>query len=135
MISGILNSNFGKSEVRRKIGFFSSPHLIEVRERIRIDGVPISREMFTKYFFEVWEMLEATSCKDGSKRNKIAENVDETCAWDKPGYFRYLTLMALHVFKQEKVDVLILEVGVGGRYDATNIVEQPMVTAITSLGI
>lgn len=72
---------------------------------------------------------------------------------EKPAYFRYLTLMAFHVFLQEKVhlrpertfapanprsqqvDATILEVGVGGTYDTTNIVPQPIVAGVSSLGI
>jgi folylpolyglutamate synthase len=49
-------------------------------------------------------------------------------------YFRFLTLLAFHVFLQEEMDVMILEVGVGGEYDATNVVEQPVVCGITPLG-
>lgn len=52
-----------------------------------------------------------------------------------PGYFRFVTLMALHVFLDKKVDATILEVGVGGTYDSTNIVPNPVVTGITTLGI
>ena len=54
---------------------------------------------------------------------------------EKPAYFRYLTAMAFHVFMQEKVDATILEVGIGGRYDSTNIVPQPITTGISALGI
>ena len=52
-----------------------------------------------------------------------------------PGYFKFLTLMAFHVFLDKKVDATILEVGVGGTYDSTNIVPHPIVTGITALGI
>lgn len=52
-----------------------------------------------------------------------------------PGYFRYLTLMAFHVFKDLKVDATILEVGIGGGGDSTNVVPKPVVTGITSLGM
>jgi folylpolyglutamate synthase len=52
-----------------------------------------------------------------------------------PGYFRFITLMAFHVFWECKVDATILEVGVGGTYDSTNIVPKPVVTGITALGI
>jgi folylpolyglutamate synthase len=99
MISSII------SQKGRKVGLFTSPHLLQVRERIRIDGHPISQELFALYFFEVWDRLEATSSgASGSKRNDIASRVGvDSCAWDKPGYFRYLTLMALHVFKREEV--------------------------------
>jgi len=52
-----------------------------------------------------------------------------------PTYFRFLTLMAFHVFMSEKVDAAVLEVGIGGSYDATNVIERPAVTGITSIGI
>lgn len=52
-----------------------------------------------------------------------------------PGYFRYLTLMAFHAFKDLKVDATILEVGIGGGGDSTNVVPKPVVTGITTLGM
>lgn len=52
-----------------------------------------------------------------------------------PGYFRYLTLMAFHAFKDLKVDATILEVGIGGAGDSTNVVPKPIVTGITALGM
>ncbi|KAI8057860.1 Mur ligase [Syncephalis plumigaleata] len=107
-----------------RVGLFTSPHLIEVRERIRINGRPLSRDQFSKYFYECWDRLE-------SNEHTI---VDERFA-SKPTYFRYLTLMAIHTFLQEKVDVAIMEVGVGGAYDSTNAIPQPVVCGITSLGL
>lgn len=53
----------------------------------------------------------------------------------KPGYFRFMTLLAFHVFLQKKVNATILEVGVGGTYDSTNLVPTPVVTGITALGL
>jgi folylpolyglutamate synthase len=53
----------------------------------------------------------------------------------KPVYFRYLTLMSYHVFLQEGVDAAVYEVGIGGQYDSTNVVENPAVTGISTLGI
>ncbi|XP_069438428.1 folylpolyglutamate synthase, mitochondrial isoform X3 [Ovis canadensis] len=104
-----------------KTGFFSSPHLVQVRERIRINGQPISSELFTKHFWRLYHRLEET--KD-----------DSSCV-SMPGYFRFLTLMAFHVFLQEKVDLAVVEVGIGGAYDCTNIIRKPVVCGITSLGI
>ncbi|XP_004713349.1 folylpolyglutamate synthase, mitochondrial [Echinops telfairi] len=103
-----------------KTGFFSSPHLVQVRERIRINGQPISPELFTKHFWHLYHRLEET--KDGS------------CV-SMPAYFRFLTLMAFHVFLQEKVDLAVVEVGIGGAYDCTNIIRKPVVCGISSLGI
>jgi len=109
----------------RKTGLFISPHLIAVRERIRINSEPISEELFAKYFFDVWDRLE-----------KASGAVDEAVPQgSKPIYARYLTLMSWHVFLQEGIDVAVYETGIGGEFDATNIVEQPVASGITSLGI
>nr|XP_060613560.1 folylpolyglutamate synthase, mitochondrial [Anolis sagrei ordinatus] len=103
-----------------KTGFYSSPHLVQVRERIRINGQPISKELFSKYFWQVYNRLEETK--------------DSHCA-AMPAYFRFLTIMAFHVFLQEKVDLAVLEVGIGGAYDCTNIIRKPVVCGISALGI
>ncbi|XP_069799936.1 folylpolyglutamate synthase, mitochondrial isoform X2 [Dendropsophus ebraccatus] len=103
-----------------KTGFYSSPHLVQVRERIRINGQPISKELFSKYFWQVYNRLEETKS-------------DDMCSM--PAYFRFLTIMALHVFLQEKVDLAVLEVGIGGAYDCTNIIRKPIVCGVSSLGI
>lgn len=67
----------------------SSPHMVEVRERFRINGKPLPRNLFTDYFFTVFNRLEATKPSD-----------DEDAM---PGYVWFLTLMAYHVFLEEKV--------------------------------
>ena len=54
--------------------------------------------------------------------------------FEKPRYFRYLTLMSYHVFLSEGIDVAIYETGVGGEYDATNLVQHPIVTGISTIG-
>lgn len=106
-----------------RIGLYTSPHLVTVRERIQINSAPISEELFAKYLFEVWDALEASAMKEG---------LDPA---HKPTYFRFLTLMAYHVFMREGVDAAVIEVGVGGENDSTNVITQPAVTGITTLGI
>ncbi|BGP26619.1 Folylpolyglutamate synthetase [Rhodotorula toruloides] len=107
-----------------KVGLYTSPHMVAVRERIRINGEPIAENVFARYFWEVWDRLE--------QADKAAT---DAATPEKPAYFRYLTIMAMHVFLSEKVDATILEVGVGGTYDSTNIVPQPITTGVTALGI
>ncbi|WRT64083.1 uncharacterized protein IL334_001011 [Kwoniella shivajii] len=106
-----------------KIGLYTSPHLCAVRERIRINGEPISEETFARYFFEVWEKLE-------SDPHTLTPQTPQF-----PIYFRLLTLLAFHVFLSESITATVLEVGIGGLYDSTNIVPKPIVTGITSLGL
>ncbi|EGG01471.1 uncharacterized protein MELLADRAFT_39127 [Melampsora larici-populina 98AG31] len=109
---------------KAKVGLFTSPHLVAVRERIRINGKPISEELFAKYFWEVWDRFE-----DGHGEPILPE------ISIRPAYFRYLTFMAYHTFLSERVDATVLEVGVGGLLDPTNLVPSPIVTGVTSLGL
>jgi len=109
-----------------KTGFFSSPHLVEVRERIRIDGEPLSRKKFTEYFWNTYEPLLRTS------QDETVANSDDL---DMPMYFKFLTIMAIHAFIEEKVDVAVVEVGIGGEYDATNVLPSPVVCGVSSLGL
>jgi folylpolyglutamate synthase len=122
-VNSILQKYHQSHGIPRKIGLYTSPHLVAVRERIRINSEPISEEQFTTYFFEVWYALESSAIREG---------LDPAL---KPSYFRFLTLMSFHVFLRENVEVAIYEVGVGGELDSTNIIEQPAVAGITSLGI
>ncbi|KAF1982571.1 putative tetrahydrofolylpolyglutamate synthase [Aulographum hederae CBS 113979] len=108
-----------------KVGLYTSPHLRSVRERIQINHEPISEDMFAKYFFEIWDRLE-----ESTKTKPIPSDHPQ-----KPVYFRYLTLMALHAYVNEGVNTAVMECGIGGEYDSTNILLSPTVAAVTSLGI
>jgi dihydrofolate synthase / folylpolyglutamate synthase len=92
----------------RRTGLFTSPHLAEPTERIQIDGVPLSAERFAGAFNRVHAAVERLVA-DG------AIDMHTT-------YFETVTAMALLVFAQEQVDIVVLEVGLGGRLDATNVV-------------
>ncbi|KAL4810980.1 Mur ligase [Aspergillus unguis] len=109
-----------------KVGLYTSPHLRFARERIRIDSEPLSEEQFARYFFEVWDRLDDAARAAGEDPSNLST---------KPQYFRYLTLMAFHTYISEGVDAAVIECGIGGEYDFTNVIEQPATTAITSLGI
>lgn len=102
-----------------RTGFFSSPHLVSVTERIRLDGVPINSSKFTNYFWKVY--------------NRLLDSREDPR--DLPAYFNFLTILAFDVFLREKVDVAIIEVGIGGKYDCTNAVRDTKTVGITSLGL
>ncbi|KAL8964914.1 MAG: hypothetical protein Q9197_006751, partial [Variospora fuerteventurae] len=123
-VSSIL-CQFLPTTLFNKIGLYTSPHLRFVRERIQINNEPLSEENFAKYFFEVWDRLEKSARARGEPTDKTS----------KPAYFRFLTLMAFHTYMSEGVDAAIIECGIGGEYDSTNILVHPRVTGITSLGI
>ncbi|XP_014505224.1 folylpolyglutamate synthase isoform X1 [Vigna radiata var. radiata] len=101
-----------------RTGLFTSPHLIDIRERFRLDGKEICEEKFLAYFWWCYDRL----------KEKTDENIP------MPTYFRFLALLGFKIFAAEQVDVAILEVGLGGKYDATNVVRAPVVCGITSLG-
>lgn len=98
-----------------------------MRERIKLDNEPISEEMFAKCFWEIWDRLESSQ--------PAAEQADARAIGGKPVYFHYLTLMALHCFLHEQAGTAVIECGIGGEYDTTNVLVKPSVTGITSLGI
>ncbi|XP_001355377.2 folylpolyglutamate synthase, mitochondrial [Drosophila pseudoobscura] len=100
-------------------GFFSSPHIVYTTERIRIDGLPLAKEKFTKQFWKVYKRLQ--------ERQEFE--------LDMPAYFKFLTILAFHVFIEERVDVAVLEVGIGGEHDCTNIVRNVRTVGIASLGL
>lgn len=110
----------------KKIGLYTSPHLKSVRERIQINNTPLSEEAFAKYFFDIWDRLEDAARKEGQ---------DPAAPGTKPVYFRFLTIMALHAYLHEGVDTAVIECGIGGEHDSTNIIVHPTVTGVTSLGI
>jgi len=91
-----------------KVGLYTSPHLISFCERIQINGVPIPEEAARQGLLELFE---------------IGKNLF---------FFEIATLLAFQYFRDQKVDVAIIEVGIGGLYDATNIVH-PLVSIITSV--
>ncbi|PSR94492.1 folylpolyglutamate synthase [Coniella lustricola] len=122
-----------------KVGTYTSPHLASVRERICLDGESISREKFVTYFYELWNKLSDAARQDG-----VVVGVDEANNGlgvdgpsTKPFYFRFLTLLAFHAFLREGVKSAVIECGIGGEYDSTNVLPADAVTAsvVTQLGI
>ncbi|KAL7762294.1 hypothetical protein ACKLNR_008829 [Fusarium oxysporum f. sp. zingiberi] len=113
------------------VGTYTSPHLVSPRERIAIQGEQVSQKLFAEAFFELWERLSEAAKKDGKSLT------ESEGPGSKPFFFRFMTLLAWHIFLREKVDSVVLECGIGGEYDATNVVPPEAVSAavITQLGI
>ena len=97
------------------VGLYTSPHILSYCERIKINSKNIEENDLTKLIFKIEKI---------SKENNI--QLTE---------FEILTAVAFLYFKKENVDVVILETGLGGRFDATNIVKKPILTIITSISI
>ena len=97
-------------EAGYKTGLYNSPHLIDFTERIKINGENCDKEF-------VYEFIQ--------KLRNIPEEI-------RPSFFEFTTVMAFEYFRQQKVDFAIIEVGLGGRLDSTNIIK-PLVSAITNV--
>jgi len=93
-----------------KVGLYTSPHLIDVRERISVSGRKISKSEFSQAVANV--------------KSKLKQPVT---------YFEFLTALAFLYFQRQKIDIAVLEVGLGGRLDATNVCT-PIVSVITNIG-
>lgn len=102
-----------------RVGMFTSPHLVKVNERISIDGQSISDEAF----------LEAYMAARQATQNVINEGGEH------PSFFEYMFLVGMAAFAKAEVEFVILETGLGGRLDATNIIEKPAVSVITSVSM
>lgn len=102
-----------------RVGLFTSPHLVKTNERFRINGEDISDEKFLEAFHRVYE-LSLKLVEEGSYH---------------PTYFEFLFLMGMLIFAEEKVQIVVLETGLGGRLDATNVVEHPLACVITSISL
>jgi dihydrofolate synthase/folylpolyglutamate synthase len=100
-------------------GLYTSPHLHTIRERIRLNGIPVSEDEFASLVEAVWPAMEAVSRQEEHSRVTL---------------FEYLTAMAFMHFKRAKAAFQVVEVGLGGRLDATNVVS-PQVCAVTSLSL
>ncbi len=103
-------------------GLFVSPHLVDVRERFRLKGQMISKEDFTEIFMKVLENVENFCIKSGD------------CVYH-PTFFEMLFFMGMLWFQEKGADYIILETGMGGRLDATNVIDHPLVTVITHIGL
>jgi dihydrofolate synthase/folylpolyglutamate synthase len=103
-----------------RVGLFTSPHLVRFNERIAVDGVPVD---------------------DAALAARI-EALRLACPWHDSGrederltYFEFATLLALQEFAHREVTVAVVEVGLGGRFDATNAIAAPAVTAVARIGL
>jgi dihydrofolate synthase/folylpolyglutamate synthase len=103
-----------------KTGLYTSPHLERVNERVRIGRTLISDDDFARHFFRVHDMAQ--------------ELVHESRLPQLPSFFEFLTTLAFVYFAEADVDIAVLEVGMGGRLDATNIVD-PLLCVVTDISL
>ncbi len=100
------------------VGTFTSPHLVDITERFLIDGEQVGDEVFLRAFDRLYRL-----CRE--KEDEIVH----------PSYFEFLFLIGMLIFQEKQVDTTVLEVGLGGRLDATNVIEAPSVCVIASISL
>ena len=96
-----------------RTGLFTSPHLVDMRERFRVDGEIVSKEAFLAAFEAARKAVSSMP--------------------DHPSYFEFIYLIGCLIFKNAGVTTAVMETGLGGRLDATNTCENPVLTIITSV--
>lgn len=109
-------------EAEYKVGMFTSPHLVTMCERIRINQKLISEQEFVTVFENLKNKIE--------EYQKEAKKVEY-----HPTFFEFLFFIAMLYFEEKQPDVIILETGLGGRLDATNVIDAPLVAVITEIGM
>ncbi len=105
--------------IGKSVGMFTSPHLIEMTERIYVNDAELDRESFVTLFSEVDQVAKVLEKESGVY----------------PTFFEFLFAMAMKAFERNKVEYVILETGLGGRLDATNAIKNPLVTILTSIAL
>jgi dihydrofolate synthase / folylpolyglutamate synthase len=111
-VSTFLSTIFYKTGL--KVGQFISPHLTDINERCLIDGKPVS-----------FELLDEALSRVIRKSKDLAL---------QPSYFEFITVASFLIFKEENIELAVIEAGMGGRLDATNTISRPLATVITSVG-
>lgn len=106
-------------EMDEKVGLFTSPHLEQMTERIRINGVEISQDDFVEVYDKVRKVVSSME----------AEGLPH------PTFFEFLLGMAMKAFAMKGMSYVILETGLGGRLDATNVFARPKASVIASIGM
>lgn len=103
----------------KQTGLFTSPHLVKINERFQLNNEPVSDEDFLAAYLKVQAAVEDMQ-RDG---------------FAHPTYFELLFALAMVLFQEKHMEYVVLETGLGGRLDATNMVEKPLVTVITSISL
>lgn len=103
----------------KTVGMFTSPHLVRINERIKINGSDVSDETFLAAFKKIMSVQRVM--------------LDE--GYSHLSFFEILFVLAIYIFKEKNVEYAILETGLGGRLDATNIISKPVVSIITTISM
>ena len=106
----------------RRTGLFTSPHLVDINERFQLNQEPVTDALFLEAFEKVMNTVHMLlkECPD---------------RFSHPTFFELLFLMGMCIFEKCRMEYVVLETGLGGRFDATNVIEKPLVSVITSISL
>ena len=110
---------------------FVSPHLVDMRERMLLNGEMVSDGQFMQAFDRVKTVADRVT----AEQNENMKDSGVGGELHHPTFFEFLFLMAMCIFDEAEPDYIILETGMGGRLDATNVFEKPVLTVITEIGL
>ena len=133
------------TEAGYKVGMFTSPHLVSVRERMRINQELISEVEFIAIYEQLKNYVDNYNklLDYGGKYKQYSEEKSDKIIEEKtekkvdyiPTFYEFLFFMTMLYFEEQKTEVIILETGLGGRLDATNVIDAPTVAVITEIGM
>ena len=106
----------------KQTGLFISPHLVDINERFQLNQQMVSNELFLEAFEAVMDIVQRL----------LKEQPGD---FAHPTFFELLFLMGIWIFDKSGMEYVVLETGLGGRFDATNVIEKPMVSVITSISL
>lgn len=106
----------------KQTGLFTSPHLVDINERFQINQENVSNELFLEAFEAVMDIVHT-----------LLKEQPDTFA--HPTFFELLFLMGIYIFDKANMEYVVLETGLGGRFDATNVIEHPLISVITSISL
>lgn len=106
----------------KRTGLFTSPHLVDINERFQLNQKAVSDEQFLEAFDVVMDAVHGL----------LKEHPD---TFAHPTFFELLFLMGIYIFEKNDMEYVVLETGLGGRFDATNVIEKPLVSVITSISL
>lgn len=116
-VASMVGSMLVEHQIR--VGLFTSPHLVDVRERMVVNGALMTKESFVRHYKYLMSLVDAQLIEGG----------------ERPTFFECMFLLAILHFIDEQVEVMVMEAGIGGRLDTTNVLENRWLNIITSISL
>lgn len=121
-----------------RVGMFTSPHLVDIRERFVLENVQMGEKTFARLLGRMLDLIEeypaGKNAEEASSSQKREEQTGDDGVY-RPTFFETMFFLFMLWMEEEKPDCVLLETGMGGRLDVTNVIRHPAVTVITRIGL